>query len=87
MRAYLFIRATIDGKNWRTCCALRSLSDIRDILAFHLLCVGRFKRTLQFVKVTFGKMNLGSQTHINFPEKTEGVLKNFINSNKHVWTW
>ena len=27
-------------------------------------------------------MNLGSQTHINFPENTEGVLKNFINSNK-----
>ena len=51
-------------------------------MAFNLLCVGRFKRTLQFVKVTFGKVNLGSQTHINFPEKTEGVLKNFINSNK-----
>ncbi len=86
MRAYLFIRATIDGKNWRTWWALRSLSDIRDILAFNLLCVGRFKRTLQFVTVTLWKMNLGSQTHVNFPEKTEVVLKNFINSNKNLQT-
>ena len=82
MRASLLTRTTGDGKNWRKWCASHPLSDRRDILAFNHLCVGRFKRTLQFVTVTLWKMNLGSQTHVNFPEKTEVVLKNFINSNK-----
>ena len=86
MRASLLTRATRDGKNWRTWWASHTLSDRRDILAFNHLCVGRFKRTLQFVTVTLWKMNLGSQTHVNFPEKTEVVLKNFINSNKNLQT-
>ena len=86
MRASLLTRATRDGKNWRTWCASHPLSDRRDILAFNHLCVGRFKRTLQFVTVTLWKMNLGSQTHVNFPEKTKVILKNFINSNRNLQT-
>ena len=50
MRASLLTRATRDGKNWRTWWASHTLSDRRDILAFNHLCVGRFKRTLQFVQ-------------------------------------